>query len=115
VAELGNDVDPFLLHIYAALAEKDRRLISTRTKAALQAAKARGVRLGNPNLAVMNRVNRGTADARAEVLRPLLEELRGRPLRTIAAELDARGIGTPRGTGWSTKTASRVLQRLGMI
>src|SRR4051794_24832525 len=46
VAELGADADPFMLHIYAALAEKERRLISARTKAALQAAKARGRRFG---------------------------------------------------------------------
>ena len=47
VTELGPDVDPFMLHIYAALAEKERNLISERTKAALAAAKARGVRLGS--------------------------------------------------------------------
>src|SRR5215468_6399890 len=46
VTELGADTDPFLLHIYAALAEKERRLISERTKAAMKAAKARGVRIG---------------------------------------------------------------------
>jgi DNA invertase Pin-like site-specific DNA recombinase len=45
VAELGPDVDPFMLHVYAALAEKERALISERTKAALAAAKARGVKL----------------------------------------------------------------------
>jgi DNA invertase Pin-like site-specific DNA recombinase len=40
VAELGRDADPFMLHLYAALAEKERRLISERTKAALRAKKA---------------------------------------------------------------------------
>ena len=51
VAELGDDVDPFLLHIYAALAEKERKLGGERTKAALAQAKLRGVKLGNPRLA----------------------------------------------------------------
>jgi DNA invertase Pin-like site-specific DNA recombinase len=50
VAELGPKVDPFILHLFAALAEKERTMISTRTKAALAAAKARGVALGNPKL-----------------------------------------------------------------
>lgn len=50
VAELGPDVDPFVLHLYAALAEKERALISGRTKSALAAAKARGVQLGNPKI-----------------------------------------------------------------
>ena len=46
VAELGNDVDPFILHLFAALAEKERTMIAARTKAALAAAKARRVTLG---------------------------------------------------------------------
>jgi hypothetical protein len=46
VAELGADTDPFMRHIYAALAEKERQMISERTKAAMKAAKARGVSLG---------------------------------------------------------------------
>ncbi len=45
VAELGVDADPFMLHLYAALAEKERRLISERTKAALAVAKSRGKKL----------------------------------------------------------------------
>jgi len=46
VKELGADADPFMLHIYAALAEKERRLISQRTREALQVAKANGKKLG---------------------------------------------------------------------
>jgi DNA invertase Pin-like site-specific DNA recombinase len=45
VAELGADVDPFILHLFAALAEKERAMIATRTRDALQRAKARGVKL----------------------------------------------------------------------
>src|ERR1019366_8485797 len=51
VAELGADVDPFVLHLFAALAKKERSLISTRTRQALAAAQARGVTLGSPKLA----------------------------------------------------------------
>src|SRR5258708_33205790 len=50
VAELGADVDPFVLHLFAALAEKERSLISTRTRQALAAAQRRGVILGSPKL-----------------------------------------------------------------
>ena len=59
VAELGPDVDPFMQHIYAALAEKERRNISIRTKQALAAAKARGVQLGNAEQAKENKARSG--------------------------------------------------------
>src|SRR3981189_3399101 len=59
VAELGRDADPFMLHLYAALAEKERRLISERTIAALQAKKASGAKLGNlTNLPVAAAIGR---------------------------------------------------------
>src|SRR5438105_3090312 len=48
VTELGTDADPFMLHLYAALAEKERRLIAERTRSALAARKAQGAKLGNP-------------------------------------------------------------------
>ena len=51
VAEMGPNVDPFMLHMYASLAEKERSLISQRTRDALAAAKARGVKLGSPRSA----------------------------------------------------------------
>jgi DNA invertase Pin-like site-specific DNA recombinase len=55
VAELGPDVDPFVLHLFAALAEKERALVSVRTRQALSAAKAREVTLGNPRLHMARR------------------------------------------------------------
>src|SRR4030088_65362 len=48
VADLGRDADPFMLHLYAALAEKERRLIADRTTAAVQAKRASGGKVGNP-------------------------------------------------------------------
>src|SRR6187551_1473559 len=66
VAELGRDADPFMLHLYAALAEKERRLISERTKAALAVRKASGARLGNPtNLIDAGDLGRASARAAA--------------------------------------------------
>jgi DNA invertase Pin-like site-specific DNA recombinase len=117
VAELGPDVDPFVLHIYAALAEKERALISQRTKAALKAAKARGVRLGNPRLAeVRDRVNRNLVEAAERqaalvlpVVKPLLEQ--GMSLRAIARELAARGVPTARGGQWSAVQVSDIVKR----
>jgi DNA invertase Pin-like site-specific DNA recombinase len=57
--------DPFLLHIYAAVAEQERRATSERTKAALAAKKAQGVKLGNPNLAAARAIGLERAQARA--------------------------------------------------
>jgi DNA invertase Pin-like site-specific DNA recombinase len=112
VAQLGRNVDPFMLHIYAALAEKERAMISERTRDALAKAKQRGVKLGNPSLGKM--VTDATA-ARDAILKPILQEMREMPLRDIAAELTARIIRTPRGGDvWSPMTVMRALKRLGI-
>jgi DNA invertase Pin-like site-specific DNA recombinase len=121
VAELGTDADPFMLHLYAALAEKERALISTRTKAALQAAKARGVPLGNrTNLAEAGR--RGVEARRVETERhfqnvlPIIREVQAAGARTlaeIAAALTARGVPTARGGSWARMTVKRILDRAG--
>ena len=73
MTELGADTDPFLLHIYAALAEKERALISRRTKDALSAAKARGIVIGG--LRDKGRELQAEAFERAEALRPVFAEL----------------------------------------
>jgi len=110
VAELGADADPFMLHLYAALAEKERRLISQRTRDALAAKKAQGVKLGGLNAKGV--ANREEAKARAEALRPVFAELAGKAANAIAAELNKRGVATPTGSPWSAKTVIRVQRRL---
>jgi DNA invertase Pin-like site-specific DNA recombinase len=110
VAELGADADPFMLHLYAALAEKERRLISQRTREALAAKRAQGVKLGG--LRAKGIQARDEARARAEALRPVFEELKGESANAIARELNARQIGTPSGNPWSAVTVLRVLRRL---
>lgn len=123
VAELGRDTDPFTLHIYAALAEKERRLIAERTKAALAAAKARGVKLGGSRGVVMTDATReaGTAarialsHSQAMDLAPVIAELRASgvsSLSALARGLNERGIPTARGGAWSPMQVSRVLDRL---
>jgi DNA invertase Pin-like site-specific DNA recombinase len=109
VTALGRNVDPFTLHIYAALAEQERRMISQRTSAGLQAAKQRGVRLGNRAIAD---ANRDEARARAEALRPVFSELKGLSANAIAKALNDRNVPTPTGSPWSAKTVSRVQRRL---
>jgi DNA invertase Pin-like site-specific DNA recombinase len=104
--ELGTSADPFMLHIYAALAEQERRMISQRTRAALQAAKQRGVQLGNPHVAEMNKRE---AAARAEAVRPLLMELDGLTTREIADELTERT-----GERWNAMRVLRTQKRLGL-
>jgi len=102
VAELGADADPFMLHLYAALAEKERRLISQRTKDALAAAKVRGVKLGGLNAGGIK--NRTEALGRAQALRPILAELDGMSARAIAAQLNVRKVPAPNGGPWYAVT-----------
>ncbi|MCJ2039518.1 recombinase family protein [Methylobacterium sp. J-059] len=119
VTELGPDADPFMLHVYAALAEKERAMISARTKAALQAKKAQGALLGNrTNLsdasakgAASNKVG---ADQFASNVIPVIEAIRRQgitSLENIAAELNARNVQTARGGTWAAMQVSRILKR----
>jgi DNA invertase Pin-like site-specific DNA recombinase len=85
------------LHILAAVAEHEREMIAARTKAALQAAKARGVVLVRNGAERLAPANRAAAMDRARELKPLVTELAGSGMsaRQIAAELTARRISTP--------------------
>src|SRR5262249_48346727 len=98
VAELGTDTDPFLLHLYAALAEKERAMISRRTRDALAAAKRRGVKLGG--MRDKSRETQAEALDRAEALRSIFDELAELSHRAAAKELNRRGIKTAQGGQW---------------
>ena len=94
VAALGRDVDPFVLHIYAALAEQERKMISQRTRAGLQQAKARGVQLGRTGAALAAK-NAAAAAERDEALRPILVSMVGQSSRAIAEQLTEQGVEPP--------------------
>ena len=106
VAALGRNVDSFVLHISAALAQQEREMISRRTKEALQAAKARGVKLGRQETADANRL---AAAARDAALEPILQELSHLSAQKVAAEFERRGLGK-----LSYRTVMRARVRLGL-
>ena len=119
VSELGADADPFMLHVYAALAEKERNMIADRTRAALAAKKAQGAVLGNrTNLAEAQAkgvtVNRAAADAFAANVLPIVRQIQtagATTPRAVAAALNARGIRTARGGAWHDSTVRNLLAR----
>lgn len=117
VAAIGKDADPFMLHIYAVMAEQERRAISERTKAALASAKARGTILGGwrggpvvDHRKGVEAIQAAAGAFRADVC-PMIQDLHGQglSLRQIAAELDRQGVKTSRGKAWTAAAVSRVL------
>lgn len=117
VAELGADVSPFMLHIYAAVAEQERAMISQRTKDALAAVKARGRKLGNPNIVKAQeaaaKVRTANADAFAANVLPIIRDIQatGASMRKTADALNRRGIPTARGGTWAATQVSDILKR----
>ncbi len=115
VTELGADVDPFMLHLYAAFAEKERNLISQRTKAALAAKKARGEPLGSPKLAEARQIAQaaliGNADAFAANVRPIIDSLGDMSANAKAKALNERNVPTPRGGKWTARSVLNALAR----
>jgi DNA invertase Pin-like site-specific DNA recombinase len=119
VAELGRDADPFLLHLYATLAEKERRLISERTRAALAVRKASGIKLGNRrNIAQAGELGRDVqikaADQFVANLIPVIDGIRSTGATTLEAitqSLNQRGIRTARGAKWYASSVMNVLAR----
>jgi DNA invertase Pin-like site-specific DNA recombinase len=117
--------DKLTIHVLAAVAEHEREMISARTKAAMAAAKARGVRFGNPYGArALRAAGKGNAAANAAQqanvaawrarIRPIVTALRANgeiSARQIALELERRGFLTPRGGRWREKTVRAIIGR----
>lgn len=108
-----------MLHIYAAVAEKERRMISERTRAALNAKRRQGTKLGNRhNLAEAqargNDAQRARADAQAANALPIVREIQATGVTTLAGiahALNVRGIPTARGAAWHPASIKRMLAR----
>lgn len=115
------DMNETVVGVLAVIAQHERQAISERTRAALAAAKARGVKLGNPRLkpgnrqtaAVASAANASQARARALELRDVIEDARAagcETLREIAAHLNGLGVMTARGSTWTAAAVRRVLR-----
>lgn len=108
-----------MLHLYAALAEKERRLIADRTRAALQAKRAAGAMLGNrTNLSSAGsagrRIQAQTADQFATSVLPVLEAVQKAGASSLAAmadALNARGIRSATGGSWHRSSVRNMLAR----
>ena len=118
VAQLGRDADPFMLHLYSALAEKERELISHRTKAALSILKANGKVLGNQtNLdqarLLSNATNKAEATAFADKVSATVMQFKndGLSLQAIADKLNTLGVKTRRGGQWHSSTVLNIVKR----
>jgi DNA invertase Pin-like site-specific DNA recombinase len=115
--------DSFTINIYGALAQREREMIASRTKAGLAAAKARGVKLGTNNLkpelvkeasAKGAQVRRQKADDFAVKVRPVIDAMlaQGRSLRAVAVELDNLGVQTARGCKWTATAVKNAMARI---
>jgi DNA invertase Pin-like site-specific DNA recombinase len=119
VAQLGLKADTFMLHLYAVLGEKERELISQRTKAALQILKDKGVKLGNrTNLDEARKKGKQTlkdnADKYAKKIYNLIINYKkeGLSTRVIANKLNEIGIPTSRDKTWHRTTVINIIKRM---
>jgi DNA invertase Pin-like site-specific DNA recombinase len=110
VAEMPH-ADNFQLHLFLALAEQEREVISARTKAALQAAKERGQKLGSPTSPA---ILRDRSSAFAEGLRAIVAPIAHLTSRQIAEQLNAQNVLTATGGLWQSMTVCRLLDRLNL-
>ncbi|HTD29158.1 MAG TPA: recombinase family protein [Xanthomonadaceae bacterium] len=101
--------DNFQINIMLSVAQLEREMISTRTKAALAAARERGTKLGSPTIAA---VLQDRSAAFAASLKTVVEPMLGQSYRAIANALNAQGIASSTGGTWSAATARRLVNRM---
>ena len=105
-----------MIHILAAFAQHERKQISKRTKEGLAAAKAKGVKLGNPRIHEVNQPRQEQADRFAVGMIPVIEEIKAAghtTRRALAAELNRRGVPTAKeGKEWFPNTVQLLLKRI---
>ena len=114
--------DKFTVGIMALVAEKERDLISQRTRDGLAAARRRGIKLGNPHpagaLKAAHAVNLVRADAYAKSILPIVLEIKAAhvtTLRGIAQCLNARGFKTPNGKAFKPQSVKNLLDRVAAL
>lgn len=120
VAELGEGVDTFMLHIYAVVAQKEREMISKRTKDALAQLKAKGVKLGGPKqkeasvigAAVLCTQADNWAIKMAPIVKGMLEA--NKSFKEIAEALNSQGMKTRKGSSFTVATITAIRNRLAM-
>jgi DNA invertase Pin-like site-specific DNA recombinase len=115
------EANEFMIHILAAVAEYEAKLISERTKAGLESRRKRGLPLGNPKNLVAGKspapaINKAKARADAERMRPIIESICKEgitSIRKVCQALNDRGYVTPRGSSFHPTTVALLLSRLG--
>ena len=111
VTELGVDTDPFLLHLYAALAEKERKPISERTRAAMKATKRRGVTIGGLRSKLLGSYKLRPINAQNDSVESF-GGMSGLSPRQAAEKLNADCVKTPKGCKWHATQVIRIRERL---
>ncbi len=117
VAQFGEGADEFMIHMYAVLGEKERKMIGERTKSALAILKAKGVTLGGPKVLEASVLGGEAVSVKADGfairIRPTVERMMtsGMSMRAIARELNENGTKTARGGLWTAQSINNLVVR----
>lgn len=118
ISELGETVDAMFIQMLSIFAERERKIIGERTRAALKVLKDRGVKLGNMQSIdgarkLSNVANASKADEFANKMKTSIQRMiaAGMSMRAIAAEFNANGTKTARNGAWTAKTVSNIIER----